>query len=51
MVEIRGYKSPIRLSSKGLPKIILMPFEVYCPTTVKSVTNGAFKIQNFLKFK
>ena len=31
-------------------KIILMPFEVYCPVTVKSVTNGAFEIQNF-KFK
>ena len=27
-----------------------MPFEEYCHTTVKSVTNGAFEIQNF-KFK
>ena len=27
-----------------------MPFEVHCAITVKSVTNGAFEIQNF-KFK
>ena len=27
-----------------------MPFELYCPTTVKPVTNGTFEIQN-LKFQ
>ena len=26
-------------------KTILMPFEVYCPTTVKSVTKGTFQIK------
>ena len=25
----------------------LMPYEVYCPTTVKSLTNGAFEMQSF----
>ena len=24
-----------------------MPFELYCPTTVKSVTNGTFEIPKF----